>query len=444
MTRNVVFYTPDFLHIPNPPTRIVPWAVGWIGLLFVALPLFSQGHLAGRVTDTEGKPVSGVQVKVSPMLDAVQSFQVETDEQGQYRLENFNPGRAYRFLVFKEGYRTVIRNVESGLSGTSGLGGLEEDFTLIPIGVDPGGKESNLLIMERHSPGTEAYRKGNRWLDRGNFEKAKRHYESARRLDPELAPVYEGLSLVYHKLGEYESALEASDKALELSPWEPDYLRIRYDALNALGREEEGRQVLMQLAQAAADAGTANLFYNEGVTAVRRRDIELAISMFEAALRLNPGMTLATEALAKVYAEGRKYEIALALALEVLVEEPDNLELLRLRQEAASHLGRGEEAAAALEELVRRDPSPRTATLIYNQGVAAFNGGDLATAERRFRTALGVDEDHLQSRIGLAEVLLKAKRYSECLDLTEGILADHPGHGDAERIAERAKTRMGS
>ncbi len=433
-----------FSHTSMFTGRNVPWALGWIGLLFVTLPLLAQGHLAGTVTDTEGKPLSGVQVKVSPLLDAVQSFQVETDEQGRFRLENFNPGRAYRFLVFKEGYRTVIRNVESGLSGTSGLGGLEEDFTLIPIGVNPGGKESNLLIMKRRSAGTEAYRKGNRWLDRGNLEKAKRHYESARRLDPELAPVYEGLSLVYHKLGEYEAALEASGKALELSPWEPDYLRIRYDALNALDREDEGREVLMQLAQAAADAGTANLFYNEGVTAVRRRDIDLAISMFEAALRLNPEMSLATEALAKVYAEGQKYELVLALALEVLAKDPDNLELLRLRQEAASRLGRDAEAAAALEELVRRDPSRRTATLIYNQGVAAFNAGDVATAEGRFRTALRMDDAHLQARIGLAEVLLKTKRHAECLDLIGSILVDHPGNGDAERIAERARSRMGS
>ena len=420
--------------------RPLPWALLWL----VPGLLLAQGQLTGTVSDADGKPLAGVQVKVSPMLDAVQSFQVETDEQGRFRLENFNPGRAYRFFVSKEGYRTVIRNVESGLSGTSAVGGLKEDFVLIPIGIDPGRKESNLLIMERHSAGTEAYRKGNRWLERGNFEKAKKYYESARKLDPDLAPVYEGLSLVYHKLGEYEAALEASGKALELAPWEADYLRIRYDALNALGRHDEGRDVLMQLAQAAAGSSTANLFYNEGVAAVRRRDLELATSMFEAALRLNPGMMLATEALAKVYAEGRKFELALALALEVLAQEPDNLELLRLRQQAADHLGRTEEAAAALEELVRRDPSPRTATLIYNQGVAAFNGSDLETAERRFRAALQVDSAHLPSRLGLAETLLTAKRYPECLDLTADILTDHPGDDDAERIAQRARSRMGS
>lgn len=418
------------------------WLLG-VGLLSSLSPAGAQGQISGVVSDAEGAPIGGVQVSINPLLDAVQRFQVETNEDGQFRLENFNLARGYRFVVSKEGYRTIVRNVESGLSASSAVSGLKEDFKLFPIGVDPGKKESQLVIMDRNSQGAAAYSKGNRWLDRGNFEKAKKQYEIARRLDPELAPVYEGLSIVYHKLGDYEAALEASAKALELSPWEADYLRIRYEALNSLGRRDEARATLLQLAESAADAGTANLYYNEGIVAVRQRDLDLAASMLEAARRLNPQMTLATEALAKVYAEGRKYESALALALEVLADDPENLEILRMRQEAASQLGRHDEAAAALDDLVARDPSPRTATLVYNQGVAAFNGGDLETAESKFRLALTLFPEHLSTRLGLAEVLLETKRYKECLDLTDAILAEIPGNLHAQRLAKRAKTRMG-
>ncbi len=404
----------------------------------------AKGQLTGTVVDPDGQPVAGAQVSINPLLDAVQRFKVETDEAGRYRMENFNPSRAYRFVISKEGYRTTVRNVEAGLSGTAGSGTLSEKFVLFPIGVDPGKKEAQLVIMSRSSPGIDAYKKGNRWLDRGNLEKARKNYEIARGLDPKLAPVYEGLALVYHRLAEYEAALEASAKALELSPWDPDYLRIRYDALQSLGRRDEARAALMQLAEASADASTANLFYNEGIGAVRSRDYSLASSMLEAALRLNPEMTLATEALAKVYAESRKFESALALALEVLAQEPDNLELLRLRQEAAVHLGRDEEAETALQELIARDPSPRTATLVYNQGVAAFNGGDLESAEKTFQLALSIDATHLNARIGLAEVLLGSQRYQECLELTEAILQEHPEHIHADRIASRARARMGT
>lgn len=420
------------------------WTLATLSLLFCWTPVLAQGQLFGTVTDFEGSPLVGAQVSVNPVLDAVQRFRVETDEQGRYRMENFNLARAYRFVISKEGYRTVVRNVESGLSGTSTAGGMREDFTLFPIGIDPGKKTSNLVLLDRYSAGTEAYQKGNRWMDRGNFEKAKKHYEIARDLDPELAPIYEGLSLVYHKLGDYEAALEASAKALELSPWEVDYLRIRYDALNSLGRRDEAREALMKLAETAADASTANLFYNEGITAVRQRDLALATSMLEAARRLNPEMELATEALAKVYAESRKHESALAMAKEVLAQDPDNLEILRLRQVAASQLGLDEEAAEALQDLVARDPSPRTATLVYNLGVAAFNSGDLAIAEEKFRLALTLHTEHLDTRLGLAEVLLQAKRYEECLALTQEILEQRPDNDHALRIAKRARARMPS
>jgi len=133
-----------------------------------------------------------------------------------------------------------------------------------------------------------------------------------------------------------------------------------------------------------------------------------------------------------------------AMAEEVLEQEPGNRELLRIRQQSYAALGMTERAEAALEELIRHDPGPRTATLLYNQGVRHFNAGDAATAEGYFRRALDLQSSRLDARLGLAEVLLAEDRYDECLELVREIVADEPDNAHAQRIESRAARRKAS
>ena len=404
--------------------------------------LTAQAILSGSVEGPDGEPLVGAVVTVRPLLDATLRIQVETDEQGRFRMENFNPSRGYRFHVAKAGYRALLRDVEAGLHGTSADGVLRQEFVLFPVGVNPTDEESRLLIMSRQSAASGPYQRGIRAFERGDWEKARQRLESARRIDPELEPVHQALALVYHRLGEYQAGLEAAEQALEMSPWDPDLLRIRYEALVSLGRPEDAGEALDKLAEAATDRSTAIFFHNDGVAALKSGDHASAETMLRTALRLAPEMIEAKDSLAKAYALSGKYESALALSAEVLEVRPGDLELLRLRQEAWSALGRTQEALAALEDLVRQDPGPRTATLLYNQGVKEFNAGDDAGAERSFTRALGIDSDSLQARIGLAEVYLRQKRWEECLKETERIAELSPGNADAQRIAERARARM--
>ena len=414
------------------------------GLLAVpgSPPLAAQTTLTGSIEGPDGEPLVGAVVTVRPLLDAALRTQVETDEQGRFRMENFNPSRGYRFHVAKEGYRAVVRDVEAGIGGTSGDGILRQDFVLFPHGVNPMDEPSRRVILRRGSAATGPYKKGIRAFERGEWEKARERLESARRLDPELAPVHEALALVYHRLGEYEAGLETVDRALELAPWDPDLLRIRYEALASLGRKDEARRALDRLAQAATDRSTAVFFYQDAVAAFKAGDTASAEALFQTALRLAPEMIEAKDSLAQAYAHSGKYESALAMSAEVLAERPGDVEMLRIRQQAWHALGRAEEARAALDELVRHDPGPRTATLLYNQGVKAFNAGDDAGAETIFQRSLELDPHSLRTRLGLAEVYLRQERYEECLAEIDGIDSRHPGNAHARRIAERARVRM--
>ena len=117
--------------------------------------------------------------------------------------------------------------------------------------------------------------------------------------------------------------------------------------------------------------------------------------------------------------------------------------MLRVRHQAYAGLGETERALAALRDLARHDPGPRTSTLLYNLGVAAFNAGDDETAEKIFRQALDGDPRHLEARVGLAEVYLRQRRFELCLAEVDEILALDASHPDGLRIGEWARRRMG-
>lgn len=414
-------------------------AIGW---LLVCSALLAQTTLSGHVADPEGRPIPGAKVTVRPLLDDTLRFSVQTKEDGRYALENFNPSRAYRFSVGKEGFRAVWRDVETGISGTAAGSVFRQDFVLYPAGLDGGDRDAKLVLLSRYSPAAGLYQKAQRALERGDLEKARKRFESARELDADLAPIYEGLAIVYHRLGHHEDAVTAADKALELAPGDPDFLRVRYDALTGLGQRQQARQTLMHLAQASADPATATLFLNEGVEAARDGDGTLAEAMFQGALRLDPELKQAKDALAKVYIEDHKYESAAALAGDLLKDDPANTDYLRIRHQAFTGLGDALRAQQALQALIRHDPSPRTATLLYNQGVEAFNNGNNTAAEELFGIALELHPKSRESRLGLAEVYLRQRRFELCLETLEPVLAQTPGDSQAGRIRQWALARM--
>lgn len=455
MNRNV-----SKLHTPIPrPLGAVTWgwcpgpriasSLRWLALvcgltLLTAPPALAQSNLAGSVHDAEGQPLAGAKVTVSPLLDPALRFQVETGPDGRYQMENFNPSRAYRFRVELEGYRPLVRDVEVG-SATVTLGStMTQSFTLLAIGATGEQERATLVVMSRNSAGVGPYRKGVRAFERGDLEKARARLEAARAVDPDLLPVHETLAQVYYAQREYGLALETADRVLEANPWDSVMLRIRYDALRALDRDEEARAALGKLAEAAADRSTAGLFHNDGVAAVREGRPEEARVLLEVALRLAPELIEARDALAKVHFELGRWESTVATARQVLKEDPSRIDLWRLIHQSWKSLGRTEETLAALDDLVRHDPGPRTATLLYNEGVAAFNAEQNDTALAIFDRGLALAPDHLDLRLGKASVLLRTRDYQACLELTAAILEDHPGNQDAERIAGRARVRMGS
>ncbi len=421
---------------------MLPNVLAVLALLLVsANPADAGVSFSGLVSDPQGRPIEGARVTLRTLGASSLRFKTQTNSEGRYRFELFDAAKGYWFVVSKEGYLSVGSRFASGLERLVLDPKFEKSFTLHPIGSISLPDEEPLILVVQQSTGSRSYTKGLRAFESGKWEVAGKHFEEAleHSRDEQIRQAAEdALAMVYYRLRDHVAAARASEAVLERNPGNAVFLRIQYEASRGLGDEDDARSALMALVEADPGEGTARLFHNEGVTAARRGDLELAQAMFEAALRLVPEMIQAQDNLAKIYIQRREYAGAAAAAEMVFSTNPSNLDALRILYEACHALHDREGALEALEELVVRDPGRRTATLLYNEGVLAFSADDTETAEHIFHRALGLDPTHVDASIGLAEVYIQQHKFREALEMTRKLLEKHPEHSAALRIEKRA------
>jgi tetratricopeptide (TPR) repeat protein len=84
---------------------------------------------------------------------------------------------------------------------------------------------------------------------RSEFEKSLKDFKNAAKLNPKLAPAYNGMGYAYRKTGDYAKALEMYDQAIELAKPQafPEAIEYRAEAYLGLNRIDDARQSYLDL-----------------------------------------------------------------------------------------------------------------------------------------------------------------------------------------------------
>src|SRR5436190_21341652 len=84
---------------------------------------------------------------------------------------------------------------------------------------------------------------------RGEYEKSLKDFKNAAKLNPKLAPAYNGMGFAYRKTGDYAKALEMYDQAIELAKPQlfPEAIEYRAEAYLGLNRIDDARQAYLDL-----------------------------------------------------------------------------------------------------------------------------------------------------------------------------------------------------
>jgi len=93
---------------------------------------------------------------------------------------------------------------------------------------------------------------------RSEFEKSLKDFTNAAKLNPKLAPAYNGMGYAYRKTGDYAKALEMYDQAIKMAPgFFSEAVEYRAEAYLALNRIDDARKAYLDLF--AADRKQADL-----------------------------------------------------------------------------------------------------------------------------------------------------------------------------------------
>lgn len=125
------------------------------------------------------------------------------------------------------------------------------------------------------------------YIQRGNWEAAKRHLRSALDADPNNAEVHEALGLVFQNTGEFELANEHFRRAVSLNGTES---RIRNNYAAFLYQQKEYDEAAEQLEKVVADTlyeARPTAYVNLGLVRMKQKQYEGARDAFERARRMD-------------------------------------------------------------------------------------------------------------------------------------------------------------
>lgn len=150
--------------------------------------------------------------------------------------------------------------------------------------------ESTLERLSKLESGGDAaaiiYNDGASALRLGDTDRAVERLSKALELDPDLHAAMRLLARIYQTQGDHQKALDMADRALALQPGEARVMKVRYESLAALGRQDEAEEARTQLV--SQDPTTLiNDYAKKGEDAFNGGDTEAAVGYFQQILELD-------------------------------------------------------------------------------------------------------------------------------------------------------------
>jgi tetratricopeptide (TPR) repeat protein len=252
------------------------FAMAVVGALAISPPLLgqAQARVHGRVTNSAGEGLAGVQMTLTDTETATE-LSTTTDDSGRFSIVILNSTRPYVYRLVLDGYATLEETFKAPISSNTA-----KDFQMMTrkeAASAPGAAETpQMKAVKVYNEGAEAARLG-------DTKVARQKFEAALELDPELSNALSALAAMEWEAGNQQAALGFADRALAVDPGDTNALSVRYQALTALGREEEAAAALTALQQ-ADPATRAAVLYNEAADAFNAGDVETARSKAQEAV----------------------------------------------------------------------------------------------------------------------------------------------------------------
>jgi tetratricopeptide (TPR) repeat protein len=257
--------------------------------LAASLEAGTQGRVTGKVTDSSGAGVDGVNVTVT--TPAIKNFKVtvKTDKNGQYGLIVNDATLKYHMRFEKEGFNPVDRDEKFSTVDVKVV-----DEKLLKPSEAPAARGSAPMGAPAPSASdvaTKAYNDGVDLLNAGDKAGAAKKFEEAVGKNPDLPQGWQALATLAYDRKDWGKTLEYGQKATDLDPSLTNIYLMMSEAANKSGDKKAAGEWQKKYADANPD--TPEVLYNKGIDAYNKKNLKEAEQNLTKAAEAKPEFALA-------------------------------------------------------------------------------------------------------------------------------------------------------
>jgi tetratricopeptide (TPR) repeat protein len=199
-----------------------------------------------------------------------------------------------------------------------------------------------------------AVRRGNELLDKKEWDKAIKEFDSALKLDPKSFKALAGRASARAWKGDLESSLSDYDAAILINP-KSTFLLVARGRVRGM-KSDLDKAIEDFDAAIRIDPNHAPAFFNRGLARTHRKEWDKALLDLNEFIRLDPNPVLGYYERGRVRAAKGEWHRAIADYDEVLQLEPKNVLALGQRAFAFIEAGQWDRASRDIDAAIQIDP----------------------------------------------------------------------------------------
>ncbi len=206
---------------------------------------------------------------------------------------------------------------------------------------------------------------GAAYLQQGKFEIALIEFNEAKQIDPNYAPTYNGLGLLYAALGEDVKADDNYKKSIQLQPRSSESHNNYGSFLCSRKRYDESIQHFLEAVKNPLYSTPYLAYANAGICSARKNDMTNAEIYLNKALQIEPLTHSAATQLAEIQFKRGEAVTARETLQNALVASP-NAETLWLGIKIARALGDKDSASSYALQLRQQYPNSEQTRMLLS------------------------------------------------------------------------------
>ncbi len=299
-------------------------AVAGIALLLVSAgaQAWTQGRVAGKVTDSGGNPIEGVTVTIT--TPALKNFKLtgKTGRDGKYGFIVNDATLNYHMHFQREGYAPAeVDKKFSTVEITTVDQKLLKPSQAAPAALAPSSASEQAAL---------AYNAGVDLLNTGDKEGAAGKFQEAIAKNADLPQAWEALAVIAYDKHDWPKVLECGQKATDLDPTMSSLYMMMGDAAEKLGDKKGAGDWRKRYEEANPDS--PQIFYKKGIEAYNKGKMKDAEAALTKAVEVKPDYALAHYYLGLTALNQKKNSVAKEHLKKYLELDPNGAEAATARE----------------------------------------------------------------------------------------------------------------